>query len=97
MSGAAPRWEQQGPKSWTAKERGVSLGIVLRVGDRFLAFDRDNRPLGSEQTLESAQQLVVAEAPAGSHRRDTVVLALSVLAALVVAVSLVLVVVRTLE
>ncbi|PYY47264.1 hypothetical protein DEJ03_05245 [Curtobacterium sp. MCLR17_043] len=81
----AVRWEQQGPKSWVARDHGTSLGLVLHVRERFLAFDQDDRPLGSAASLAAAQQLVAgavrSSAPA---RRDTVAVVLSVLAALTV-------------
>ena len=81
----AVRWEQQGPKSWVARDHGTSLGLVLHVRERILAFDQDDRPLGSAASLAAAQQLVAGAVRSSAPvRRDTVAVVLSVLAALTV-------------
>ncbi|WIB34360.1 hypothetical protein [Curtobacterium sp. MCSS17_005] len=67
------------------------------MGDQFLAFDTENRPLGSESTLQAAQQLVsTATRPTMPPRRDALTLMVSVVAALTVGGAALLIAVRAL-
>jgi hypothetical protein len=90
------RWEQQGPKSWAARDHADVAGLVLHIGDEFLAFDDHNQPLGKGTTLESAQQLVITAAADAAHpRRGGLAAAVSTVAAFTVAAAALIILVRT--